>query len=181
MEPDDGAGSGALDELRELVAGLGAELGSGDLLGWASAGEIADVPGEIYAVLGNAGLLGDAGRPARRGPRGRPAFQVSVPADAAALMDLMWEVDQATALGLLTGLVVANRPRRTRHRDLRPPQPEPRDVFDEVARLIGPAARWWTNTDLSRWNPVTVHAFDAVVVGSGHGIIVTLVAFEGGD
>jgi hypothetical protein len=161
----------ALGQLRDLLAGLGHELPDGALLGWASAGDTADVPGEVYGVIGNAGLLGD----------GDPRYPVSVPANPAALMSLMWEVDEPTALGLLASLAASSgtsRPRQRglRRRDLR----EPADIFAEMAVLIGPSARWWTNTDLTTWNPVTANAFDAVVVGAGNGTIVTLVAFEGG-
>jgi len=72
----------------------------------------------------------------------------------------------------------ADRSRRARR--LRRYQDEPRDIFAEVASLTGPGTRWWTNTDLSTWNPVTQHTFDAMVVGAGNGIVVTLIAFEGG-
>jgi hypothetical protein len=50
-----------------------------------------------------------------------------------------------------------------------------------MASLIGPGARWWANTDLTRWNPVTQRTFDAVVVGAGNGVILTVVTFEGGS
>jgi hypothetical protein len=59
-------------------------------------------------------------------------------------------------------------------------QNEPRDILSEIARLTGPGTRWWTNTDLTTWNPVTQHTFDAMVVGAGNGLVVTLIVFEGG-
>jgi hypothetical protein len=184
MDPGDGPEDDTLGQLHDLLTGLSHDLPSGGLLGWAGPGETADVPGEVYGVIGNAGLLGD-GHPAAasvsRSVRARPAYAVNVPADAAALMSLMWEVDEQTAIGLLTDLTAStgtNRPRQRglRRRDVR----EPGDIFAEIAVLIGPSARWWTNTDLTTWNPVTANAFDAVVVGAGNGSIVTLVAFEGG-
>lgn len=170
MELDDAPDVDSLDRLRDLVDGLGGSLGSGDLLGWVATGDISALPGEVYDVLGNAGLLG----------AGNSDLSFSVPGDAAALMSLMWEVDEPAAIELLMNLVAAGRPKRLRHQDPRRFLPAPEDIFDEIAGLIGPAARWWTNTDLTNWNPVTTHAFDAVVVGAGNDIILTLVAFEGG-
>jgi hypothetical protein len=183
MESGHAPDSGELDSLHDLLAGLGGTLGSGDLLGWAAAGGLADVPGEVYGVIGSAGLLGDGARPpSRPAPgRARPARDpASVPGDAAALMSLLWEVDEESAIGLLASLVAGSRPKRGHHWGQRPDQAEPQDVFDELVRLLGPDSRWWTNTDLTTWNQITAHAFDAVVVGAGDGVIVTLIAFEGG-
>jgi hypothetical protein len=59
-----------------------------------------------------------------------------------------------------------------------------RDVAKALARLLGPGARWWTNvsswtfTPARSWRPVTRHTMDAVVVGVGGGVIVTVVAFD---
>jgi hypothetical protein len=53
-----------------------------------------------------------------------------------------------------------------------------------LARLFGRGARWWTNvpswtfTPARAWKPVTWHTMDAVVVGVGDGVIVTIVAFD---
>ncbi len=160
-----------LDSMRDLLAGLGSALGSGDLLGWASAGDIAAVPDEVFRVVREAGLLGE----------GDFLQPITVPADADALMSLLWEIDEPVAIGLLTSLAGSNRPSHVSHRRLRRRYAdEPADIFAELARLTGPAARWWTNTDLTRWNPITQHTFDAIVAGAGNGIIVTLIAFEGG-
>lgn len=53
-----------------------------------------------------------------------------------------------------------------------------RQVFEAMVRLLGPGTRWWANTDLMAWNPVTRHTFDALVVGAGNGIIVMVLAFD---
>jgi hypothetical protein len=58
---------------------------------------------------------------------------------------------------------------------------ESRAVFGEIAELIGPGARWWTNTDLTNWNQIMQHTFDAVVVGAGNGLAAILIAFDGGN
>jgi len=161
----DGTG---LDRLRDLVADLGT-LGNGDLLAWAGPGDVDAVADEVFAVVNDAGLLGGD----------ESAWAVSVPADGDALMSRMWEVDESAAIGLLTQL--AGRTRQRRHRLQRLRQEEPVDVFAEISSLTGPATRWWTNTDLTRWNPITQHDFDAIVVGAGNGLIVTVIAFEGGE
>jgi len=171
MDPD-AAGSDSLARVSDLLAGLGGALGTGDLLGWASPGDIDAVPDETFKVVRDAGLLAD----------GDPRHPVIIPADAAALMDRMWEIDEAAAIELLTSLADSTRASRPRRGLLRRRyEDEPEDIFRETARLIGPATRWWTNTDLTRWNPITQHTFDAIVVAAGNGIIVTLIAFEGGE
>ncbi|HUC25886.1 MAG TPA: hypothetical protein VMA73_24535 [Streptosporangiaceae bacterium] len=171
MEPADVPDSSKLDRLRDLLAGLGGALVNGDLLGWAGAGDLAAVPDEVFGVVRDAGLLGD----------GDPLHPVSMPADADALMSRLWEIDEPAATELLTSLAGSasrNVPRRGRLR--RRYADDPADIFAELAGLIGPGSQWWTNTDLTRWNPITQHTFDAVIVGAGNGIIVTVIAFEGG-
>jgi hypothetical protein len=153
--------------MRDLAADLGG-LGNGDLLAWAGPGDISAVPGEVFAVVRDAGLFGE----------GDADWSVSMPADGDALMSRLWEVDGGTAIEVLTELAGSARPRR--HHLRRIQQQEPEDVFAEMVRLTGPGASWWTNTDLTRWNPITQHDFDAIVVGAGSGMIVTVIAFEGG-
>jgi hypothetical protein len=104
------------------------------------------------------------------------------PGDADALMSRMWEVDELTMFELLASLCAStrsNRPRRPRLR--RGYQADPDDIFAEMASLPRPGTRWCTNTDLTTWNPITQHTFDAIVVGAGNGVIVSVIAFEGGD
>jgi hypothetical protein len=193
VDSSDFPGTENLDSLRDLLAGLGGALGSGGLLGWAGPGDLGDVPGQVFEVVRDAGLL-ETGVPPQLGRvpgyRGRvpgyrggvPGDLASVPADADELMSLLWEIDEPEAIGLLTSLGGSGGPSRPRRRRLRRlDQDDPEDIFAEVARLTGAGTRWWTNTDLTRWNPVTQHTFDAVVVGAGNGIIVTLIAFEGGS
>jgi hypothetical protein len=178
--PDPDADS--LDRLRDLCADLAGELGNGQLLAWADASVPAAVPDVVFGVVSDAGLLADSdpmGRNLARSPR-RPQ-KVSVPADADELWSRLWEVDESSAIELLISLEASSpqdRSRRTRR--LRRYQNEPRDILSEIARLTGPGTRWWTNTDLTTWNPITQHTFDAMVVGAGNGIVVTLIAFEGG-
>lgn len=126
------------------------------------------MPGEVFAVVRDAGLFGD----------GDSDWSVSMPADGDALMSRLWEVDASTAIGVLAELAGSSRPRQRHLRRMQ--QQGPQDILAEMARLTGSGARWWTNTDLTKWNPITQHDFDAVVVGAGGGMIVTVIAFEGG-
>jgi hypothetical protein len=171
---DNGSGprSADLDRLRDLCEGLASTVGNGELLAWASAGDSSAIAEEVFAVVRDAGLLGE----------GDPGPPLILPADGEALMSRMWEVDESAAIELLTSLAASTRSNRPRgHRLRRAYEAQPQDVFAEVAGLIGSGARWWTNTDLSRWSPITQHNFDAVIVGAGNGVIVTVIAFEGGD
>jgi hypothetical protein len=170
MDPGNVAGDGELDRVRDLCAGLGGTLVGGDLLAWAVPGDVSDVPEAVFRVVSDAGLLAD----------GDPWRPVSLPADAAALMDQLWEVEEPAAISVLTSLA-ASAPQRRQRRVRRRYPDDPQDVFEEMARLTGPGSRWWTNTDLTRWNPITQHTFDAVVVCAGNGVIVTVIGFEGGD
>lgn len=181
MDPGNG---GNLTQLEELVADLGGPLSSGGgMLGWATAGDLTEVPAEVYRVVGESGLLADGDPRVRKALRLRTEVdprlrqEASIPADADALMERLWEIDEDAAIDLLVSLAESNRPRRQR----RQRQPDPQDTFEELARLAGPDVRWWTNTDLTRWNPITQHTFDAIIVGAGNGVIVTLIAFDGGE
>ena len=174
----------SLDRLRDLCADLAGELGNGQLLAWADASVPAAVPDVVFGVVSDAGLLADSdpkGRTLARSPRRQQQQKVSVPADADEMWSRMWEVDERAAIDLLISLEDSNvQDRSRRARRLRRYQDDPDDIFAELARLIGPGTRWWTNTDLTTWNPITQHTFDAMVVGAGNGIVVTLIAFEGG-
>jgi hypothetical protein len=151
---------GDLDRLRDLCAGLAGEVGDGELLAWAGAGDAVAVAAEVFQVVTDAGLLAEAD----------PRHPVSIPADGDALMSRMWEVDELAAVELLTSLCESTRSNRPRRRRLRRGyRDDQEDIFTEIAGLLGPAGRWWTNTDLTRWNPITQHTFDAVIVGAGRG------------
>jgi hypothetical protein len=173
--------AGNLDQLRDLCADLAGELGNGQLLAWAEASVPAAVPDVVFGALSDAGLLDDS-KPAGTNPGRSPWLPAAgPPADPDELWSRMWEVDERAAMELLIGLEASSaRDRSRRARRLWRYQQEPADILAELARLTGPDTRWWVNTDLTTWNPITQHTFDAVVVGAGSGIVVTLVAFEGG-
>ena len=186
MDTGGGPDADNLDRLRDLCADLAGELGNGQLLAWADASVPAAVPDVVFGVVSDAGLLADSdpmGRNLVRSPRQRQRQRqkVSVPEDADELWSRLWEVDEPTAIELLISLEDSGAGDRSRRaRRLRRYQDDPWEIFGELARLTGPGTRWWTNTDLTTWNPVNQHTFDAMVVGAGNGIVVTLIAFEGG-
>jgi hypothetical protein len=160
-----------LDRVRDLCADL-AGAADGELLAWAGPGDVDAVAAEVFGVVTDAGLLADAD----------PRHPVSVPADGDALMSRMWELDEPAAVELLASLCDSTRSNRPRRRRLRRGyQDDAQDIFAEMASLFGSGARWWTNTDLTTWNPITQHTFDAIIVGAGNGLIVTVIAFEGGE
>jgi hypothetical protein len=171
-----------LDRLRELCAGLAATLGNGQLLAWANAAVPAAVPDVVFGVVSDAGLMADSYVLARSpGVTRRQWQKASAPADADELWSRLWEVDEPVAIDLLISLEASTAQDFSRRaRRLRSNQAEPRGVFEEIAGLTGPGTRWWTNTDLTTWNTVTQHTFDAMVVAAGNGIVVTLIAFDGG-
>jgi hypothetical protein len=172
-----------LERLSELCAGLAGRVGNGELLAWVREGDASAVAHEVFEVVSDAGLLADASLqdPAIRVRNRYPSQPVSLPADGDALMSRMWEIEEPEAIGLLTSLAESagwGQPRR--HLLRRGPEERPEDVFTEMASLTGADARWWTNTDLAEWNPITQHNFDAVIVAAGNGLILTVIAFEGG-
>jgi hypothetical protein len=160
-----------LDRLRDLCADLGSAA-DGELLAWVGPGDADTVAAEVFQVVTDAGLLADAD----------PRHPVSIPADGDALMSRMWEVDEPAAVELMANFSASTRSNRPRRRwGRRAYQADPEDIFAEMASITGPGTQWWTNTDLTTWNPITQHTFDAIVVGAGNGVILTVIAFEGGD
>ena len=181
MDAAGGPNADDLDRLRVLCADLAGGLGNGQLLAWADASVPAAVPDVVFGMLRDAGLLADMDPRGRNPASSPPRPNVTVPADADELWSRMWEIDEPVAIELLVSLEASSdRDRSRRARRTRRDQGDPREFFADIATLTGPGTRWWTNTDLTTWNPVTQHTFDAVVVGAGNGIIVTLIAFDGG-
>ncbi len=157
--------SGPLGRVRGLVDGLIGPLGNGDMLAWASPCEADAVSRELFALIAGAGLFDDWGPDLPPGP----------PAGPDELMARLWEIDEAAATDRLAGLIGTSLAYGTRGR--RAPG-EAGQLAADLAGLLGGAARWWSNTDLTSWNPVTRHTFDGLVVGAGHGVIVAVLAVD---
>ena len=181
---DDGApDADTLARLRDLCSDLSGEVGNGQLLAWAEQSLPADVPDVVFSQVRDAGLLGDSvparGRPARAARSPWPQQTVSVPVDADELWARIWQVDEAAAIDVLVSLMTGSvRDRSRRARRLRRYEAEPEAVLAKLADLIGPGTHWWTNTDLTEWNPVTQHTFDAIVIGAGNGLVITVIGFD---
>lgn len=136
-------------------------------------GDADSMPGDAFALLD---------RVARLPPRLKPGgFEEDVPADAGEFIAKLSETDEVKATGVLVWLMSTTMVygERGRYEEVKA-----RDVAKALARLLGPGTRWWTNvsswtfTPARAWNPVTQHTMDAVVVGAGGGVIVTVLAFD---
>jgi len=97
------------------------------------------------------------------------------PQDAEELALWLAEVDQDAALAVLVGMTSRTLAYGVRGRY---PVDKAQDVFEKLIMLLGHGTRWWTNTDLGSWNPVTRHSMDALVVGTGGGILVAVLAVD---
>ena len=98
-----------------------------------------------------------------------------VPQDAEELAVCLAEVDRDAAVAMLVGMTS-----RTLAYDMRGrySADKAQDVFEKLITLLGHGTRWWTNTDLGSWSPVTRHTMDALVIGTGGGILVAVLAVD---
>jgi hypothetical protein len=137
------------------------------------AGDADSMPGAAFALLDSAARL-----PSRLPPGG---FEEDVPADAGEFIAKLSETAEATATGVLVWLMSTTMVYGGRGRYA---EAKARDIAKTLVRLLGPGTRWWTNvsswtfTPARAWQPVTRHTMDAVVVGAGSGVIVTVLAFD---
>jgi len=125
-------------------------------------GDADSMPDDAFMLVDWAAQL-----PSRLKPGG---FEEDVPADAGELVAKLSETDEVKATGVLVWLMSTTMVYGGRGRY---EEAKARDVAKALARLLGRGARWWT-----AWEPVTRHTMDAVVVGTGGGVIVTIVAFD---
>ncbi|GAA5055220.1 hypothetical protein GCM10023318_31070 [Nocardia callitridis] len=155
-----------LDRIRALLSGSSGPHGNGEMHAWANLGDAARMPREVFALIEGLGVL----------ERWYPKVPVDVPDSSAELADRLLEVDVAGAVHRLiriasTTLAYGSRGRYDRVKAA--------EVFGSLVRLLGHGSHWWSNTySDSSWNPVTRYVFDAVVVGVGSGIVVTILVFD---
>ncbi|MFI2336800.1 hypothetical protein ACH474_25755 [Nocardia rhamnosiphila] len=155
-----------LDRIRALLSGLNGPLGNGEMHAWANLGEPARMPREVFDLIEGLGVL----------ERWYPKVPVDVPESSAELADRLTEVDVDGAVHRLIGLASTTLAYGSRGRY---DQAKAAEVFGSLVRLLGHGSRWWSNTDgAGGWNPVTRHVFDAVVIGVGSGIVVTILDFD---
>jgi hypothetical protein len=143
------------------------------MLVWVNPGDAESVPQDVFTLV-----EGVDDRLERWGPGGTAG---SVPADPADLMTKLGEVEQPAATNVLGWLLSTTMayggPGRYGER-------KARDVVTTLVGLLGHGTRWWVNTETvgtkgaRGWNPVTRCTFDAVVVGAGGGVHVTVLAVD---
>ncbi|MDO3704045.1 hypothetical protein Q3W71_20470 [Micromonospora sp. C28SCA-DRY-2] len=155
-----------LVRIRQLLAGLPGPYGNGQLWTVIRHADTSDPFPDAFALLTGVGVL-DAG-----GPNGMPP---QAPQDAAQLSARMSEASQEVALAVLIGMssrtLAYGAPGRY-------PEERARDVFRTLVKLLGHGTRWWTNTDLVSWDPVTRHVMDALVIGMGCGVMLAVLATD---
>lgn len=100
------------------------------------------------------------------------------PQDPAALAEILHEVDAATAVETLVGLSTVTLAYDVKRRDYTPATATV--VMSGLSSLLGTEARWWSNTNSTRdqWMSVTRYTFDALVVGVGGGVTVAVLAVD---
>ncbi|WP_328852214.1 hypothetical protein OG994_03995 [Micromonospora globbae] len=155
-----------LARVQHLLAGLPGPYGNAHLwtlIGFAG-GE--DLFTGVFAFLADCGVIDSA-----RSFGGPP----QAPQDAEELAVCLAQVDQDGALAVLVGMVSRTLAYGVRGRY---PVDKAQDVFEKLITLLGYGTRWWTNTDLGSWNPATTHAMDALVAGTGGGILVAVLAVD---
>ncbi|MER5338582.1 hypothetical protein [Micromonospora sp. NPDC002717] len=97
------------------------------------------------------------------------------PQNAEELAVCLAEVDQDAALAVLRGMTSRTLAYGVRGRY---PVDKAQDVFEKLITLLGHGTRWWTNTDLGWWRPVIRHTMDALIVGTGGGVLVVVLAAD---
>lgn len=155
-----------LARIAHLLAGLPGSYGNGHV--WTSTGFAGgeDPFAGVFAFLADCGVIDPAGS------SGGPP---QAPQDAEELAMCLGEVDQDAALAVLVGTTSRTLAYGMRGRY---PADRAQDVFGQLTALLGPGSRWWTNTDLGSWTPVTRNTMDALVVGTGGGVLVVVLAAD---
>ena len=155
-----------LTRIERLLAGLPGPYGNGHLWAWTRFADGEDPFPFVFAFLSDGGVIDSAssfGGPAR------------APQDGEELAACLTEVDQDTAFAVLVGMVSRTLAYGVRGRYR---VDKAQEVFGKLITLLGHGTRWWTNTDRDSWNPVTRHTMDALVVGTGGGVLVVVLAAD---
>lgn len=155
-----------LARVQHLLAGLPGPYGNEHLWTLIGFADGEDPFTGVFAFLADCGVIDWASS------FGGPP---QAPQDAEELALWLAEVDQDAALAVLVGMTSRTLAYGVRGRY---PVDKAQDVFEKLIMLLGHGTRWWTNTDLGSWNPVTRHSMDALVVGTGGGILVAVLAVD---
>lgn len=155
-----------LARVQHLLAGLPGPYGNEHL--WTLIGFTGGedpFPG-VFAFLAGCGVIDSASS------FGGPP---QAPQNAEELAVRLAEVDQDAVLAILVGMTSRTLAYGVRGRY---PADKAQDVFEKLITLLGHGTRWWTNTDLGSWNPVTRHTMDALIAATGGGILVAVLAVD---
>jgi hypothetical protein len=155
-----------LARIQHLLAGLPGPYGNEPLWTLTGFAGAEDPFTGVFAFLAHCGVIDSAS--SSGGP-------LQAPQDVEELAVRLEEVDQEVAFAVLVGMTSRTLAYRVPGRY---PVDKARDVFDKLTTLLGHGARWWTNTDLTSWNAVTLHTIDALVVCTGGGTLVAVLAVD---
>ncbi|MGS2619451.1 hypothetical protein ACVCAH_33810 [Micromonospora sp. LZ34] len=155
-----------LARIRQLLAGLPGPYGNGHLWTLIRFADTEDPFPTAFAFLTDCDVIGSGST---------YATASQAPQDAAELSARMDEVDQNAAVTVLVGMTARTLAYGTPGRY---PSKQAQDLFRTLITLQGHGTRWWTNTDLGAWNPVTRHGIDALVIGTGGGVVVAVLATD---
>jgi hypothetical protein len=145
-----------LSRIAQLLAGLPGPYGNEHLWTLVHALDDGDDPADqVFAFLRDRGVIDSANR---------FGDAAQAPQNTVQLRPLLRQVDQREAIEVLVGMTSTTLAYRVAGRYA---ADRARQVFDQLARLLGWQSRWWTNTDLTSWHPVTRHTMDALVIGAG--------------
>ncbi|MFG2168564.1 hypothetical protein [Micromonospora chersina] len=155
-----------LARAQHLLAGLPGPYGNERLWTLVDVLDGADVFDRAFAFLQECAVVDSVSR------SGHPP---KAPQDAAQLRDRLAELDQEAALSVLVETSSETLAYRMKGRY---PKVKAREVFSRLADLLGRQTRWWSNTDLTGWDPVSRHTMDALVIGAGGGVVVAVLAVD---
>lgn len=155
-----------LTRIERLLAGLPGSYGNGHLWAWIRFADGEDPFAYVFTFLSDCGVIDSASS------FGGPGQACQ---DGEELAACLTEVDQDAVFAVLVGMVSRTLAYGVRGRY---PVDKAQDVFENLITLLGHGTRWWTNTDLGSWNPVTRHTMDALVVGAGGGVLVVILAAD---
>jgi hypothetical protein len=156
-----------LSRIEGLLAGLPGPYGNEHLWTLVHALDHGDDPADqVFAFLQDCGVIDSANR---------FGDAAQAPQNAAQLRPLLRHVGQNEAIDVLVRMTSTTLAYRVAGRYA---PDKARQVFDQLARLLGREAKWSTNTNLTSWNPVTRHTMDALVIGSGGAVLVAVLAVD---
>jgi hypothetical protein len=162
-----------LARIQQLLAGLPGPYGNEHLWTLIAYSDHEDPFADVHTFIADCRVIDSVSS------GGRPP---QAPQNAKQLAAVMDEVDRDAAVSVLVAMTSRTLAYRAAGHYT---DDKAREVFDKLTDLLGHGTRWWTNTDLlpgSRpsfaWNPVTKHGIDILVVATGGGVCVAVLAVD---